>query len=61
MLLAASLAKAGQESEARVVADKLRRDYPGLTLETMLRRMPFARTQHTEHLADGLVQAGWRD
>jgi hypothetical protein len=61
MLLAASLAKAGRLGEARGVADKLHPDYPDLTLERMLRRMPFAHTKHTEHLADGLVHAGWQD
>jgi len=61
VLLAASLAKEGRLDEARETVDRIRQDHPGLTLEVMLRRMPFADPQYTEHLSDGIVQAGWRD
>jgi TolB-like protein/DNA-binding SARP family transcriptional activator len=61
MLLAASLSKDGQIDEARDVVDRMRDDFPDLTLEIMLRRMPFADPLHAEHLSEGMVLAGWRD
>ena len=61
MMLAASLGKLGRLTEARVLADKLREGYPGLTLEIILKKMPFVDPAHGDHLAEGLLEAGWRD
>ena len=61
MMLAACLGKQGRSDEARATIDKLREGYPGLTLEIMLHAMPFVDATHRDHLAEGLVQAGWRD
>ena len=61
MLLAASLAQSGETAEAGEVVDKMHQDFPGLKLEHMLRRMPFAVPEHSEHLAEGMMRAGWRD
>jgi DNA-binding SARP family transcriptional activator/tetratricopeptide (TPR) repeat protein len=61
MMLAASLGKLGRLNEARAATDKMRDGYPGLTLELLLRKMPFADPAHRDHLAEGLVEAGWHD
>jgi adenylate cyclase len=61
MMLAASLGKQGRPDAARAAIEKLKKDHPGLTLEAMFQGMPFADAAHREHLAEGLVQAGWRD
>jgi DNA-binding SARP family transcriptional activator len=61
MMLAASLGKLGRLTEARVLVDKLREGYPGLTLEIILKKMPFVDPAHGDHLAEGLLEAGWRD
>ena len=61
MMLAASLGKLGRSSEARVLTDKLHDAYPGITLEIILQKMPFVDRAHRDHLAEGLLEAGWRD
>jgi tetratricopeptide (TPR) repeat protein len=61
MLLAASLAQRGHIADARVAAQTIRADQPGITLEIMLQRMPFDSPAHSDHLAEGLIRAGWRD
>lgn len=61
MMLAASLGKQGRPDAAKPAIEKLKKDLPGLTLQAMLQGMPFADAAHREHLADGLIQAGWRD
>jgi DNA-binding SARP family transcriptional activator len=61
MMLTACLGRMGRLEEARVTIDKLRECYPGLTLEIMQQKMPFVDPTHRDHLAEGLIQAGWRD
>ena len=61
MMLAASLGKQQRPDAAKAAIEKLKKDLPGLTLQAMLQGMPFADAAHREHLADGLIQAGWRD
>ncbi len=61
MMLAASLAQRGHVAGAGVAAQRIRADQPGITLEIMLRTMPFANAAHSDHLAGGLIRAGWRD
>ena len=61
MMLTASLAQRGRLADARVAAQTIRADQPGITLEIMLQRMPFASPAHSDHLAEGLILAGWRD
>lgn len=61
MMLAASLAQRGAVADAAAATEKVRADQPGITLEIMLRTMPFAHAAHSEHLAEGLIRAGWRD
>jgi hypothetical protein len=39
----------------------MRDSQPGLTLEIMLQSMPFVNPTRCDHLAKGLIQAGWRD
>ena len=61
MMLAASLAQRGRLTDARVAAQRILADQPGITLEIMLQRMPFADPAHSDHLAEGLIRADWRD
>ncbi len=61
MLLAASLGIDGHTAEARDTIAGLQKDFPSLTLETMLLHMPFADPGHSDHLTEGMVLAGWRD
>mgnify|MGYP001826290427 CR=1 FL=1 len=61
IMFAACLGKTGRAEEARGAIDKLREHYPGLTLEIMQEKMPFAEPSHHEHLTEGLIEAGWHD
>jgi len=62
----------GDFDEARTAADaagadaveameRIRASQPGITLETMIERVPFTQPAHRAHLAAGLERAGWRD
>ena len=61
MMLAVSLGQRGCIGDAGSAAERIRTEQPGITLEIMLQRMPFAQSAHVDHLAEGLVRAGWRD
>jgi hypothetical protein len=61
MMLMASLGQRGSMEDARAAAQKIRADQPGVTLDIMLQKTPFADPAHRDHLADGLIRAGWRD
>jgi pentatricopeptide repeat protein len=61
IMLAACLGKQGRSDEARTTIDRMRTAYPGITLESILHGMPFADTAHSDHLTEGILQAGWRD
>lgn len=61
MMLMASLAQRGRLEDASAAAERIRADQPGITLEIMLGKMPFTNPAHRDHLAEGLIRAGWRD
>jgi adenylate cyclase len=61
MMLAATAAQRGSIDSASAAMGRIREDQPGITLEIMLDRVPFADAIHRDHLADGLKRAGWRD
>lgn len=61
MMLVACLGKQERSDEAGATIDRMRTAYSGITLENMLHAMPFADTAHSDHLAEGILQAGWRD
>jgi DNA-binding SARP family transcriptional activator len=61
MMLMASLGQRGRLEDASVAAQRICSVQPGITLEIMLKKMPFADRVHRDHLADGLIRAGWRD
>jgi DNA-binding SARP family transcriptional activator/tetratricopeptide (TPR) repeat protein len=61
MMLAACLGRLHRLEEAKEIIEKMRNQYPGVTLEMMMQKMPFVDPSHRDHLAEGLIQAGWRD
>jgi adenylate cyclase len=61
MMLMASLGQRGRLEDARAAAQRICAVQPGITLEIMLKKTPFADQAHSDHLADGLIRAGWRD
>lgn len=61
MMLAATAAQRGSMDTASNALERIRDDQPGITLDILLDRVPFADSAHREHLEDGLKRAGWRD
>jgi adenylate cyclase len=56
--LAAAHAQLGQLDEAKVAVTDARRIYPALTVELVIRALPYNDVKDVRHLADGLRKAG---
>lgn len=60
-LLAASVGQQGRTSEATEAIERIRNNYPGVTLDRLSSVLPFTDQAHIDHLREGLIKAGWRD
>jgi adenylate cyclase len=60
-LLAASLGQQGRTSEAAEAIERIRTNYPDVTLDRLSNVLPFQEQAHVDHLQAGLIKAGWRD
>jgi DNA-binding SARP family transcriptional activator/TolB-like protein len=61
MMLLATLGQKGKLEEAAEPASRLRKIFPAATADQLCGMLPFAVSQHRDHLIDGLRKGGWDD